>query len=78
MVDTVHWPTWDARADSLVAGARRWPAGPQSRSGHQLAIWDKLGLWFAVAAALAAIAYAIPLWDLLQLTRYGSPGYKLF
>jgi cytochrome c oxidase subunit 1 len=70
---------------TLLAGPRKqqppleWaePLG-EPPGGHQLAIWDKLGLWFAVAAALAAIAYVIPLWDLLQLTRYGSPGYKPF
>jgi hypothetical protein len=27
---------------------------------------------------LVVIAYAIPLYDLLQLTRYGSPGFKPF
>jgi cytochrome c oxidase subunit 1 len=70
---------------TLLAGPRKQPpplewAEPlgEPPGGHQLAIWDKLGLWFAVAAALAAIAYVIPLWDLLQLTRYGSPGYKPF
>jgi hypothetical protein len=37
-----------------------------------------LGLWFGVAVVLVAIAYAIPLYDLFQLTRYGSPGFKPF
>jgi len=70
---------------TLLAGERRpqpeiqWaeslgtPAG-----GVRVSVWDKLGLWFAAAAVLAAIAYAVPLWDLLHLTRYGSPGYKPF
>jgi cytochrome c oxidase subunit 1 len=70
---------------TLLAGPRKqqppveWaeplhaPAG-----GYKPAIWDRLGLWFAVAVGLAAIAYAVPLWDLLHLTRYGSPGYKPF
>ena len=39
-------------------------------------IWDRLGLWWAVAAVLVIIAYAIPLWDIFHLTRYGSPGFK--
>jgi heme/copper-type cytochrome/quinol oxidase subunit 1 len=70
---------------TLLAGARKpqpaleWaePLGVPD-GGHRVAIWDKLGLWFAVAVALAAIAYVIPLWDLLHLTRYGSMGYKPF
>jgi cytochrome c oxidase subunit I len=70
---------------TLLAGPRKqqppleW-AEPLGRpeGGYALAIWDKLGLWFAVAVALAAIAYAGPLWDLLHLTRYGSMGFKPF
>jgi cytochrome c oxidase subunit 1 len=46
--------------------------------GYRSGIWDRLGLWFAVAVVLVAIAYVIPLWDLLHLTRYGSPGFKPF
>jgi cytochrome c oxidase subunit 1 len=41
-------------------------------------IWDRLGLWFVVAVVLVIIAYAIPLWNILHLTRYGSPGFKPF
>jgi cytochrome c oxidase subunit 1 len=70
---------------TLLAGKRReqpeieWaeslgtPAG-----GYQSGIWDRLGLWFAVAVVLVVVAYAIPLWDLFHLTRYGSPGFKPF
>jgi cytochrome c oxidase subunit 1 len=46
--------------------------------GYTDGIWDRLGLWFAVAVGLVLIAYAIPLWDLLHMTRYGSPGFKPF
>jgi cytochrome c oxidase subunit 1 len=41
-------------------------------------IWDRLGLWIGVAVVLVLIAYAIPLWELLNLPRYGSPGFKPF
>jgi cytochrome c oxidase subunit 1 len=41
-------------------------------------IWDRLWLWWAIAAVLVIVAYAIPLWDLLHLTRFGSPGFKPF
>ncbi len=46
--------------------------------GFKRGLWDRLGLWFAIAVVLVIIAYAIPLWDLLHLTRYGSPGFKPF
>jgi cytochrome c oxidase subunit 1 len=70
---------------TLLAGERKaqppitWaeslgePAG-----GYRSGIWDRLGLWFAVAVVLVVIAYVIPLWDLFHLTRYGSPGFKPF
>ena len=46
--------------------------------GYKPGLWDRLGLWFGVAVVLVVIAYAIPLWDLFHLTRYGSPGFKPF
>ena len=46
--------------------------------GFRSGVWDRLGLWFAVAVVLVVIAYAVPLWDLFHLTRYGSPGFKPF
>jgi cytochrome c oxidase subunit I len=70
---------------TLLAGRREeqppiaWaePLGAPE-GGHRPGPWDRLGLWFAVAVALVVVAYAVPLWDLLHLTRYGSPGYKPF
>jgi cytochrome c oxidase subunit 1 len=70
---------------TLLAGRRKeqpaiiWaeplaePAG-----GFRNGLWDRLGLWFVVAVVLVLIAYAIPLWDMLSMTRYGSPGFKPF
>jgi cytochrome c oxidase subunit 1 len=46
--------------------------------GYRPGVWDRLGMWFAIAVVLVVIAYAIPLWDLMHLTRYGSPGFKPF
>lgn len=46
--------------------------------GFRTTIWDRLGMWFLIAVVLVVIAYAIPLWDLMHLTRYGSPGFKPF
>ena len=70
---------------TLLAGERRaqapitWAeALAEPSGGYRSGIWDRLGLWFVVAVVLVAIAYVIPLWDLLHLTRYGSPGFKPF
>lgn len=46
--------------------------------GFKTTIWDRLGLWFLVAVVLVVLAYAVPVWDLLHLTRYGSQGFKPF
>ena len=70
---------------TLLAGKRQAPAplewaeplGTPS-DGFRPGLWDRLGLWFVVAVVLVIIAYALPLWDLLHLTRYGSPGFKPF
>jgi cytochrome c oxidase subunit 1 len=50
----------------------------EPEGGAREGLWDRLGLWFVVAVVLVLIAYAIPLWDILHLTRYGSPGFKPF
>ena len=51
-------------------------AEPLGETSSTPTIWDRLGLWFAVAVILVVIAYAIPLWDIFNLNRYGSPGFK--
>jgi hypothetical protein len=70
---------------TLLAGRRReqppiaWSEPiEEPEGGLRPGLWDRLGLWFVVAVVLVLIAYAIPLWDLLHLTRYGSPGFKPF
>ncbi len=70
---------------TLLAGTKGTPvpiewAEPLEapEGGFKRTIWDRLGLWFVIAAVLAAIAYAMPLWDLLHLHRFGSPGFKPF
>ena len=70
---------------TLLAGARRahepleWAESLDTSEGTRPAsVWDRLGLWFVVAVVLVVIAYALPLWDIFHLTRYGSPGYKPF
>ncbi|HWA40480.1 MAG TPA: cbb3-type cytochrome c oxidase subunit I [Gemmatimonadales bacterium] len=48
--------------------------GPTPKSG----LWDRLGIWFVVAAVLVIIAYGLPLQHHFQLERFGSPGFKPF
>ena len=46
--------------------------GPVTRTS-----WDRLGLWTGVAIVLVVLAYAWPIWDLLQLERFGSRGFPV-
>jgi len=48
--------------------------GPTEKVGT----WDKLGIWFVVAAVLVIVAYGLPLYEHFQLIRYGSPGFHPF
>lgn len=41
-------------------------------------IWDRFGLWSAVAVVLIIVAYAYPLYHLYTMHSYGSPGFKPF
>ena len=70
---------------TLLAGKRREPEEilwaeslGTPPSGYTFGLWDRLGLWFGVAVVLVVIAYAIPLCDILHMTRYGSVGFKPF
>lgn len=70
-------------AGTLLAGPRRakeplpWAESLGTPDdGYRVGVWDRLGLFAAIAVVLVIIAYAIPLWDILHLTRYGSPGFK--
>ncbi len=40
--------------------------------------FDRLGLWTAIAVILIVLAYAYPIWQLLTLERFGSPGFSPF
>jgi cytochrome c oxidase subunit 1 len=70
---------------TLLAGERSAQSGivwaeslGAPAEGYRSTVWDRLGMWFGVAVVLVLIAYAIPLWDLLHLQRYGSPGFSPF
>lgn len=41
-------------------------------------VWDRFGLWTAVAVALIALAYAPPLYDLHTMVRFPSQGFSPF
>jgi cytochrome c oxidase subunit 1 len=41
-------------------------------------VWDRFGVWTAVAVLLVLAAYAYPLYELITLERFGSPGFRVF
>lgn len=41
-------------------------------------VWDRFGLWTVVAVVLVILAYAYPLFDLIRMERFGSPGMSPF
>ena len=41
-------------------------------------VWDRLGLWTAIAVVIVIAAYAYPIIHLLSHPRYGSPPYQPF
>jgi cytochrome c oxidase subunit 1 len=43
-----------------------------------LGIWDRFGLWTAIALLLVAAAYAYPILALIAHPRFGSPGFQPF
>ncbi len=46
--------------------------------GPRALMFDRLGLWTAAAVILVLVAYGPPLWNHLQLARYGSAGFSPF
>jgi cytochrome c oxidase subunit 1 len=40
--------------------------------------WDRFGLWTVIALIMIAIAYGFPILRLLQMERFGSPGFRPF
>jgi cytochrome c oxidase subunit 1 len=59
------------KAPLVWADSLGMPAG-----GFRVTLWDRLGLWWAVAGVLVVIAYGIPLYDIFTHARFGSPGFK--
>ncbi len=69
---------------TLLAGKRmerpptiEW-AEPLGPAPVEATVWDRLGLWFAVAVVLVVLAYAAPLISHLGMERFGSIGFKPF
>jgi cytochrome c oxidase subunit I len=53
-------------------------AEPLEAPGPRAAVFDRLAVWTAAAIVLVAIAYGPPIWNHLQMTRFGSPGFSPF
>jgi cytochrome c oxidase subunit 1 len=65
---------WGRRLDRPPEVEYAEPLEPVTRA----TVWDRIGLWTVVAVVLIAVAYGLPLWNLLRLERYGSPGLAPF
>jgi cytochrome c oxidase subunit 1 len=66
-----------------LAGKKREPepilwAEPLHPIPPQRTWLDRYGRWTVIAVVLILIAYAYPLWQHLQMTTFGSPGFKPF
>jgi cytochrome c oxidase subunit 1 len=66
-----------------LAGKKREPepilwAEPLHPIATQRTWLDRYGMWTLIAVVLILIAYAYPLWQHLQMTTFGSPGFKPF
>jgi len=66
-----------------LAGKRQTPepiewAEPLEPVRPGRTVFDRHGLWTALAVLLVLIAYAYPFWSHLQMPRFGSPGYAPF
>ncbi|HEX9485453.1 MAG TPA: b(o/a)3-type cytochrome-c oxidase subunit 1 [Gemmatimonadales bacterium] len=66
-----------------LAGKKREPeaiewAEPLEPVNPRAGVLDRYGLWTLVAIVLVLIAYAVPLWQHLQMHTYGSPGFSPF
>jgi cytochrome c oxidase subunit I len=46
--------------------------------GMKVAYLDRLGVLTAIAVVLVVVAYGYPIWQHLQMPRFGSPGFSPF
>ena len=53
-------------------------AEPLEDPGTKAAYLDRLGLLTAMAVVLIVVAYGYPIWQHLQMPRFGSPGFSPF
>lgn len=68
---------------TALAGRRRAPepilwAEPLHGPATRRTVFERYGLWAAIAVLLVIIAYAYPLWSHLRMARFGSPGFSPF
>jgi cytochrome c oxidase subunit 1 len=52
-------------------------AEPLDPPPNRRLVWDRFGLWTAVAVLLILAAYAYPLIQLILMERFGSPGFRV-
>lgn len=71
-VGTAFWGKPLERAPEVEYAEPLEPVEPRR------SVWDRFGLWTVAAVVLVILAYAYPLWDLIQMERFGSPGMSPF
>ena len=47
---------------------------------HDFTVWfsKSFGLFYLIALSVIIVAYAYPIWQHLQMERFGSPGFSPF
>jgi hypothetical protein len=58
--------------------SRRTPIATTVPPGPRALLFDRLGLWTLAAIVLVIVAYGPPIWNHLQMTRFGSPAFSPF
>ncbi|MCK5411759.1 MAG: b(o/a)3-type cytochrome-c oxidase subunit 1 [Gemmatimonadetes bacterium] len=53
-------------------------AEPVEPPGDQARVLDKLWIWVVLAVLLVLVSYALPIFQHLQLERFGAPGFRVY
>ena len=81
--DPATFPDHDAASGrfsscNVVTGPFQKFSEPLEDPGMKFAFLDRLGLLTALAVLLVVVAYGYPIWQHLQMPRFGSPGFSPF
>ena len=73
----------DELVGTALAGRKVEPqpiefAEPVEPPGDQARVLDKLWIWVVLAVLLVLVSYALPIFQHLQLERFGAPGFRVY